>query len=666
MFDRNLTGSRLRVLIMIAVLLLIAWWASFWIQIDRTVLTRVPVLDEAYYLETAAIIGEGKYLPDEPFVMSPLYPYLIALTGSGRHLADNGVREGLPPLGIRLVQVVGWLVLIVLLYRITRDVLPVDRRTRWVVLVPPVLFALYRPASVFATTTLLEIPLTVTVMACLYLVTQMIPTSSVTTADGPISTGKCGPGDATDHAVTAGVLIGLAALLRGHGLLLLLPGWWALWLSHPTVPQRIKRMAILTAATMAVIAPVVGFNSWQAGRPAGISQNGGLNFYIGSGPEAAGLFTTFAGFDFEGDPAGVEFLSHRLQRRVGGPAEADHVWWEETWRSVQENPGRTLQLWCKKVWLHLQNWEISQLTPLEAWAREVPQLRLLLIPYGLIAGLGLAGLLLCVRRRRRLWPWAAALMVLVAGQSVFFVVSRYRLVIVPILCLLAGLGIARLITSRGRTRFLTALTMVLCLVAAWPWGLGEVRRGWQVLGFENEAIRWERLGGPAALAKAEILYREAITKGPARGFSYQGLGRILVQTDRSLEAEQVLNSGILRAETTESLERELIALLLEYHKIPEAVTRLQAFIAEYGEDPQMLHNLSVALAQIGRTTAAIDVARRLLVVSPNHPQSYIDLGVLLARCGRPDDARLVFEAGLTRFPTENDLLHNLEQLPPAE
>ncbi len=653
--------SRRRWLIVAAVA--IGWWGLLWVQVDRTVLTRVPVLDEAYYLETAADIAEGEYLPGEPFVLSPLYPYLVALTGSGRHLDAVGVRAGLPPLGIRCLQVLGWLLIVFLLYRIAGSLLARRGNPRWPAFIPPALFVLYRPATVFATTSLLEIPLTVVVVVFLYLMTRPLLERTNTDPEPsyrpPATTASGADGRRADHVVAAGILVGLATLLRGHALALLVPGWLACGLVGGTAGRRLRRMLVLTAVTLAVIAPVVLYNSWQAGRPAGVSQNGGLNFYIGSGPQARGFFTTFVGFDFEGDPAGVEFLSRRLGRPVTGPGEADRIWLAETWRSVREQPGRALTLWAKKVWLHVQSWEIAQLTPLDAWPREAPQLHLLFVPYGLISGFGLAGLVLVGWRRRALWPWLAALSVLVASQSIFFVVSRYRLVIVPVLCLLAGLAVAYLLAARGRRRLLAILVTIVCLAAAWPWGMGDVRVVWQAMARENEAVRWERVGDAASLARAESLYREAIEFAPSRPPAYRGLGRIYLQTERPEQAERILGRGILHVPATEQLERELIAVLLGQQRIDDALTRIQSFLRDFGDDPQMLHNFSVALAQTGRLPAAIDAARRLLAVSPNHPQSYIDLGVLLARSGRTAAAAEILATGLERFPDNTDLQHNL-------
>jgi Flp pilus assembly protein TadD len=76
----------------------------------------------------------------------------------------------------------------------------------------------------------------------------------------------------------------------------------------------------------------------------------------------------------------------------------------------------------------------------------------------------------------------------------------------------------------------------------------------------------------------------------------------------------------------------------------------------------MLHNMAVALATVGRPEPAAQAARDLIAAAPGDPRGYIDLGVVLARMGRRDEARAVFERGLAQCPGDAALRHNLERL----
>ena len=672
MFDGG--RVRLRWAVPASIALVSAWWLLVWATLEPAVLTRVPILDELFYLREGASIADGQWLPTRPFFMSPLYPYLVAVSGSGHAPGPDGVLAA-PPAGLRLVQALAWAAVAWLLFGAARRLLRARglsprAATRWAYL-PPLLFMLYRPAAVFVSTALLEIPLALVVTAYLYVIGGWVGDDQIDRA-----------GSGVVRSLGAGLLVGLAALLRSHTILLLLVGWLVL-----RRRARRERMLLVIGA-LALLLPVMAFNSVQVGRPAGISLNAGLNLYIGQGPAATGLFTTFSGFDAEEDPTGVDYLSSRFGRRVDGPGEADRIWLREAWRSITAAPVRAVGLWLRKVWLHVQGWEIAQITPLESWSRAAVPLRLLIVPFGLISALALWGLVFPGWREPGLRPWIIGLGLLVAGQSLFFVVTRYRLTVVPILCLLAGLGCVEGLAAvaprwrrrlgfmteatrpaAGRHRWRAVVVLVVALLAVQPWGLAEVRRFWTAVSAENEAVRWSRWAlrddaepqqRTAALEQAERLYHRSLAMEPDRWLAYRGLARTLTAAGRPDAAIARLEDGIVRARNPELLHRELILLLLQQGRLEEALAEIPAYLRDHPHDADILHNYVVLLGKTGRFEAAMDAAGELVASVPDDPRGYVDLGVLLARGGDRAKARAVFVEGLRRFPDYPDLVENLE------
>ncbi len=635
----------------LGLILLALFWGGLWRSLDRSILTRIPVLDEAHYLREAAAIQGGRLLPDQPAVMSPLYPWLVAATGSGRELDTDGARIGPPPHGVRILQAVLWLGVVLALFFAARRLLP----ERWAC-VPPLLFALYRPAAVFVTTPLLEIPLTFTVTLALCL----LPLPATATRPGGAAPGAW-------RAALLGALIGVATLLRGVAVVLVVPA--ALALIPPVSARgrwRVSRRPLLALAgtLLAVITPAIISNSILSGRFVGPTLNGGQNFYIGQGKDANGFFRTFSGFDFEHDPAGVAFLSGRMGRRLTGPAEADALWREQALAWAKDHPVRSLGLWLKKIWLHFAGVEIDQVTPLAAWTRDAPLLRGLPVPWAVIAAGGLAGLMLLGRERA--WrPWALAIVLYVAAQSLFFVVSRYRLALVPALCLFAGGWGAEVARRGGRARLAAAGVGLTAALIIWPWGLGAARDTWRATGLANEARRWAHSTAAPDLARAERLYREAVEVDPTQSLAWQGLARVLLAAGRQVEAESVLADGALRAQPPGLLDRDLITLLLQDGRSEAALPRLESYLRDRPEDREMQHALIVVLGRTGRPEQALEAARRFVASAPDDPQGYVDLGVLLARTGLRDEAREVFTRGLQRRPSDPNLRRNLELLGPS-
>ncbi len=661
----RLRGPGRRLMLVLAVGAGLAWWILVWASLQGTVLLRVPLLDEAFYLRQGAAIAGGELVPPGPFVMSPLYPYLVAGTGSGRLPDERGVLAGGPPVGIRLLQLALWAGTIVVLVLAARRLLP--RRLRPL---PALLFALYRPAAIYATAVLLEVPLTFLTALALHLLARRAGPARGGTAgeDGPAPGGGA-TGITPGEAVLVGALLGAGALLRFHLVLLLPVAWYACRTAGggaATGPgsgrRRWRAAVLLTAVATAVVAPPILHNSLLAGRLAGPSANGGVNLYIGNGPQANGLFVTLAGFDLEEDPAGAAFLSRRLGRPVAGPEEADRIWADLAWREVGEHPLRAVLLWLRKVRLHFVAWEIPQVTPLPFWPVLSPPLRPLVVPYGLLAAGGLTGLALAGWRDRRWRIWSLALAVLVASQSLFFVVSRYRLVLVPALALLTAGAVDRLARLRGRRLLAGAAVALAAAVAVQPWGLGQERSLWRAMSLANAAVRWEHLGGERDLERAESLYRRAVASDPGPPLVWRNLARTQAREGDRVGAEATLEAGIGQARPAWPLERDLIGLLLEQGRLDEALARLGPYLARQPGDREMLHNQVVALARTGQTEAAVAAARRLIEAAPEDPQAYLDLGVLLARSGRPEEAARVFGRGLREDPGNAELRRNLELL----
>ncbi len=639
-------GTRPTVRLILGVLAIIAlalFWHFVWSDLDRTVLTRVPILDEAYYLREAAEISGGQWLPDDPFIMSPLYPYLVAATGGGREIGPDQVRIGPPPYGTRILQVLLWLGTAVLLWQVARRHGPV--RFAWMA---PVLWLLYRPGAVFASSTLLEVPLTFLVVAALATATSRSALSC-------------------RWALAAGALVGAAALLRFHAVLLIVPVVWALLGAgdEPVHWRSWRRGAPAVLALLLLVLPVSVFNSVKAGRLAGPSLNGGINLYIGNGPEANGFFVTYRGFDAQADPSGRLFLSQRLGADIHDVAAADRAWTREAWRAVSDDPFRALGLWLKKLRLHFVDAEFSQISPLDSWAREAPALKLLPVPYGVVAAGGLLGLFLLGLRDKRLRPWAIALLLLIAAQSVFFVVSRYRLILVPMLALFTSVAVSELWARRGRHLAVGVGLIIVCVLAVLPWGLDSSLRRLEAAGLVNEGVRWEHLGDDgeqAAHDRALSLYRSALELDPAHPETYRAMARVQKGRGRLPESEDTLRRGLTAADPVDDVRRDLIALLLSDDRPDEAVDLMREHLSSHPEDTDMMHNYAVALAGIGHDDEAEVVAKKFMVTAPDDPRGYIDLGVIVARQGRLEEARAIFGEGLKHNPNDTRLLDNLDRI----
>lgn len=630
------------------------FWVLFLGQAEESVFGRVPILDEVYYLDRAAAWTRGPVPPPEPFFVSPLYPVLISSVGGGGEAPDVRVFPSERLRGVRVFQIISWFGVAVLLRLIAGRYFGRQNNPGWrlefFLWLPTILFALYRPAAVYTVSILLELPLLFLMTAAIYLLIRIKDESK--------------PRVILFLVVGIGATIGLAGLLRGTALLMAIPAMAVVVRRRESRGARWLHPLLLLATTAAILTPAVIHNSSIAGRLTGPTHNGGVNLYIGNGPEANGFYVAVVPGDWRRDPAGRVFLGETMGTSTPSLADADQIWGREAFRNMAENAPRTFGLWLKKVWLHLQGWEIDQLTPLAGWRRAAPALNWLPVPFALLVILGAAGVAGRWRDSNIQLVLGVA-GVLVAGQSVFFVVSRYRLALVPLLCLLGAVGLAEIIRG-NRKAVIGSFIAVLVTV---PWGLGDTRDLWRAQAQANEARRWAEIGmntdTAAELLKAEALYREALAGlsgtdgGPA---PWLGLASLLRERGERTEAAEILTKGAHSTTRNLEINKALLAIRLEEGNRDEALALSRAILDGHPRDADTLHNRTVLLFETGGAAEAVNTARTLIAAHPRDPRGYVDLGIILARQGDRSGARAVFEEGLRVFPENPALKKNLEIL----
>jgi Flp pilus assembly protein TadD len=640
-----MTGRRWT-LAAVALILLGVFWTSVWQGMDRSVLSRAPILDEAHYLEKAVEIREQGWLPDQPFTMSPLYSYLVAATGSGRSIDQFRLRAGTPPSGIRWLQALLWTGIAWILWRVASQAY--GPRWSWI---PPLLWMAYAPTVILAGQVLLEVPLTFAATVAL-----------------AVASGQIGPKSHRNRALIAGAMVGMAFLLRGTSIVLVVPVVMALLPDRSPRSWRATTVPMLLALAVVVL-PFVALNSARTGKLVPPALNGGVNLYIGNGSGANGLFRAFQGYDLESDPSGAKYLSQKYQRDIPDAWSANKVWTDEARAEMAANPTRVLGLWARKVRLHFVGADIPQISAFTAWERHVPLLKGLVVPWALLAAAGLAGGVLAWRRQRFLQPWLLAAVILIAVQSLFFVVTRYRIILVPTLALAATACLREIVIRRGRGLVQAVLIGALAVACVWPWGLGATLKQFEAGGLDNEAIRWEHAASslttsnPAAadrdLLEAEALYRQSLSLSDQRYQPWQGLARVLWFRGQQDQAVELLAEGLGRVTMQQDLRTDLIAMLLQQGQAAEALPHLDIALRDQPDDAKLLHNMTIALASTGRVEQASNTAQQLIAVHPDDPRGYLDLGVMLGRAGRFQDASDVFSHGLQQVPDHPELTRNL-------
>ncbi|MBD3222485.1 hypothetical protein GF314_14715 [bacterium] len=677
----------------IALLVALVAAAVLWILLLRQTadspLTRVPLLDESHYLTEAARVGDQGWPGTEPFVMSPGYTLLVAAVTDVAPGEDGILARA--PAGLIAVQLVAWLLVglvpAAVVWRLGRARRFDPRTVLASAVVAGLLPLLYPPAAVYARTVLLDLPLAALVGLALALATWR-----------PRSPG---------WLAAAALALGLAGLLRAHVLAVLVPlVWWVLAApgAYPHRHPRLRRAATAAAVVLVALLPVAlaaAHNSRAAGQPTGPSLNGGLNLYLGQQPGADGLFTVLSGLDQARDPSGRRYLARRLDRAVPDAATADRIWYAEALRTISEQPGAAFGRWLRKLWLHVQTWDMAQVTALSHWPDEAPALRALPVRWWLLIVLGLTGAVVAIGAgrgrgarsaartddevsgdqpravpwRREAWLWLGALLVLVAVQSLFFVVARYRLVLMPSLAVLAGLGVLTVIARvrHAGWRSLARWAPVPLLLGALtvPWGLGEARDLWRGLEANNLARRLVILADAAEAVQArEAARRDAGVDDTAGDAADDAAGDIADdEADRGAamasdgDADAPETAG---APATAGAAGAIAGLIGDQAPVTAWRARADTLYATacraMPRQHEPWHDRARNLAALG------DVDRALAVLADgttrvDDPRPLLALRIgLVRRAGLLDEAEALMLAFLREYPGHPGMLHDLAVL----
>ncbi|HYU33644.1 MAG TPA: tetratricopeptide repeat protein [Thermoanaerobaculia bacterium] len=426
----------------------------------------------------------------------------------------------------------------------------------------------------------------------------------------------------------AGFLVGLAALVRPTALVLLPVLAGGLLLQRRNDRRAAAGAAgLLLAACLLVVGPVV----WKISRVNGafvpIQGYGGLNFYIGNSPAGEGLPASRLGRGWERLETEALRAGHR------SPAEQDRYYLQKTREEIAARPLAFLGLLARKALWLTQAEEVRD-THSYAFFQSRSWLLRLLPGFGLLLALAAAGVVAAVRRGTPRPVLLAALIFFAATAVLLVVGSRYRLPLVPLLAVYAGLGAVSLFDA-ARARRIRELA-VLGLVALAFWSLAHVRHHELTHNFAEE---WAMTG--ASLEKGEDwtgalgAYQKSLAAGPGYVTALEGIGRTRIKQSDFRDAEAVLRQALQIDPDAQRAHLYLGVVLQQTGRPEDAVRELRASHALSPDDLETLQALAPLLLARGEIEEAAGLYARLAEKTPNDAAVQLALARLAGARNRP-------------------------------
>jgi hypothetical protein len=322
--------------------------------------------------------------------------------------------------------------------------------------------------------------------------------------------------------VAGGLVLGAAIATRPNSALLAPVAAWAL-LRAPASDSALGRPARAGLLLAAVLLPLLPFalRNLSEGQPALHFSSQGLKVFVaGNMPDSRGVGWMIS-------ERGRELLAEHEERPVrvllgvAGAALREPL----SWGLVQ----------LQKVHALFASYEIPNNLNYYLWSRSSVTLRALPVPVHLIAALGVPGLFFAARAPRR-----GLLYALFAGVALsilpFYVIARFRLPLIPFLCLFAGFSADALVGAvRERSaRRLARLAGALAVAALLTTSPARVRIHPDA--HRNLAALYEHAGRPD---RAEASYLEALEARPGFRLAAASLMELYLWQGRAEDAREV-------------------------------------------------------------------------------------------------------------------------------
>ncbi len=430
----------------------------------------------------------------------------------------------------------------------------------------------------------------------------------------------------------AGLLSGLCTLTGASFSLLaaFILIWIILEYKKDSLRQSFLYCASFILAFFLIIGGAVLRNYLLAGDAALITAHSGINFYIGNNAQANGLFKppclmppTQSGLIEQARIVAEQTTAKRLKA-----SEVSNFWFKRSLGFIKTQPWAYLRLLGKKFTLFWRGTEYIDEIEYYIYKEEAKLFDFPLFNLSLILPLAISGMLLCWPQRRKV----ALLYAFVFGPSLavilFFINSRYRLIIVPYLIIFAASACWRalkMFRNKKYKSFIGTLIIfsLLYFLTNIDTGSAGVRSDFS-LHYSKAVLLSDRQD----YQKAQKQFHIALRLNPLDFMSYLGLGNVYYQM------------------------QDFSGAIDNYRK----ALRINPYFytAHF--------NLGILYQELGREREAEEEFRETLKFKPKDSAAHYNLGRIYQEKGLIDLALKEYQEALKIEPGHQEILQAIEEL----
>ncbi len=236
-------------------------------------------------------------------------------------------------------------------------------------------------------------------------------------------------------SIIAGIVLGLCCLTRPN-MVLFLPFifLWLLLIKVPLKKLLSNYLTIVIISTL-IISTITIRNYMLTKDFILISGHGGRAFWIGNYPRADGIYS-YPHEKFAEVEEKIEKM--KSEGKLKKPSQVDKLWYNEITSYWKKHPKEFFRLYWSKFRLFWGTWEIPNNVDWEYFKSWSSILRLPLFSFGLIAPLGISGMLFSLKKWRETSLFIGTIIIYMFATIAYFVVGRHRLPVVVPLSVFSG------------------------------------------------------------------------------------------------------------------------------------------------------------------------------------------------------------------------------------
>ena len=553
-------------------------------------------LDPLYHDSWAKQIAGGDWMGNQVFFRAPFYPYFLAVLYKifGHHLFL-----------VRLIQHLIGSLSVVLIFLVAKKLF--DRQ---VAILASILAAIYWIFIYYEAELLLDFLLVFWGLLLIWFLLKAYENLKPATW------------------FFSGVILGLFAITRPN-ILIFLP-FLLLWMIL-ALRKQVSALKIsifygwILIGMILIIFPVTLRNYLVGNDPVLIASQGGINFYIGNNPQSDGMSAIMPELGDDWEYTDCQFIAEKTLDRKLKPSGVSDFYYKKGWNFIFSQPGQSLYLLLKKLYLFWNKLEISNNQNIYFFKQYSGLSKILFLGFWLIGPLALLGIFLSFRKGLQTQLILLFILSYMLSVVMFFVNSRFRLPVLPFLIILAGFALIelyRMITAREIKRIMASAVLLLIfaiLVNSNFYDVGKGSFAQSYFGLGNVYLK------NGDYQNALLQYRTALEKQPTLPRAHLNRGVIFFNMRNYTSAEN------------EFLEE----------------------IKVNPQDEKAYNNLSVLYRLQGKTSQAIQFAQKALQSRPNYPFAYFNLSAAYQVQNQLPKAESVLVAGTQIIPQSTQIHYYL-------